>query len=459
MEGRHSSPSHARPSSGRQSSSRETTARRERNTDITDVRNEYAERRRVRQEPERYPDENYVERRQARPEQERNADESYRRRSREPDYYDERPSGNRARKDSGKRARREETAYPSTLGEALRIILLAGVILLVFAFFQHVKDRIFLPDPVPLQPVTPMAADATPSPEPMQMPELPEAPDETDLPEEPVVEDNRTEWQKKFENKFTEETVLTDSSYTSPNISVTIETYKEEVNGHPQTWYIADIYVASIECLKTYFAKDTYIPGGCLDERVENMCSATGAIFAVSGDYCSNQKSGLLIRNGQAIHQEQLTADICVLFMDGTVETLSPDSYVPEDILARNPWQSWKFGPRLLDENGHAMTTFNSTGPVINESAPRCGFGYYEPGHYCLVVNDGRLNHSRGFLLSEFAELFEKLGCTCAYNFDGGATAVMAFNGEKYSIPYGNRNPGDIFFVAEPQTDEEEGEQ
>lgn len=442
MEGRHSSPSHAKPSSGRSSaSSRSRSTRKEREADITDVRNEYAERRRSRDE------QLYV------------RDGQGRRRTREPEaveeYYEDTPARGSGR---DKRGSESKGNRPSAIGEALRIIALAGVILLVFAFFNHVKDRIFLPEPIEIEPVIVSAMPTVTSPSEPELPTVTEEMSQNNEPEPEPEPDNRTEWQKKFEDKFTDEVVVKDNSYSSPNISVTIETFVEEVNGRKQTWYVADIYVASVDCLMTYFAKDTYIPGGCLDEPIESMCSATGAIFAVSGDYCSNQKNGFLVRNGQIIHDEPILADLCVLFWDGTVETYSPNEYTTVEILERGPWQSWKFGPKLLDENGRAMTTFNSGAAVINECAPRCGFGYYEPGHYCLVVNDGRLNHSSGFLLSEFALLFEKLGCTRAYNLDGGATAVMAFNGEKYSKPSANRNPGDIFYLWEPSYNGEEGE-
>ena len=50
--------------------------------------------------------------------------------------------------------------------------------------------------------------------------------------------------------------MITENSYSSPNISVSIETVKEEINGHAQIYYVADIYVASLDCFKTYFAYD-----------------------------------------------------------------------------------------------------------------------------------------------------------------------------------------------------------
>ena len=82
---------------------------------------------------------------------------------------------------------------------------------------------------------------------------------------------------------------------------------------------------------------------------------------------------------------------------------------------------------------------------------PRSAIGYYEPGHYCLVIVDGRQDgHSAGMRIPHLAQVFADLGCTCAYNLDGGGTAVMLFNGEIYSRQSnGGRDLGDILLITE----------
>ena len=84
---------------------------------------------------------------------------------------------------------------------------------------------------------------------------------------------------------------------------------------------------------------------------------------------------------------------------------------------------------------------------------PRSAIGYYEPGHYCFVVVDGRQDgYSYGLRIPELAAIFEELGCTEAYNLDGGGSAVMVFNHEKYSRQSnGGRDLGDIIYVAETE--------
>ncbi len=107
-----------------------------------------------------------------------------------------------------------------------------------------------------------------------------------------------------------------------------------------------------------------------------------------------------------------------------------------EQLVDQGAYQSWTFGPSLLDENGKAKETF-VTSDYIMEAHPRTAIGYYEPGHYCFMVVAGRFwDYSRGMFLDEMAEEFEKLGCQAAYNLDGGRPSLMMMQGEIVSRPY-----------------------
>lgn len=56
-------------------------------------------------------------------------------------------------------------------------------------------------------------------------------------------------------------------------------------------------------------------------------------------------------------------------------------------------------------------------------------------------------------ILQELAEVFQELGCKSAYNLDGGASAVMTFNHERYSKQSNgaDRELGDIIYICEPE--------
>ena len=124
------------------------------------------------------------------------------------------------------------------------------------------------------------------------------------------------------------------------------------------------------------------------------------------------------------------------------------DSFSAEDAIADGAWQAWTFGPALLDTDGSALTGFSSTGRIISAN-PRTAIGYYEPGHYCMVVVDGR-GESAGMTLPELSQLFSDLGCAAAYNLDGGNSSVMVWQDAVINDPSGGgRESSDALLIAE----------
>ena len=131
------------------------------------------------------------------------------------------------------------------------------------------------------------------------------------------------------------------------------------------------------------------------------------------------------------------------------MDIYSPGNIDIQQLVDRGAYQSWIFGPSLLDENGRANTSFQ-TWDYIRESHPRTAIGYYEPGHYCLLLVDGRQDNSRGMFLEEMAQLFEKLGCKAAYNLDGGHCSFMTFQGKTANHPYKSEHEvSDGIFITE----------
>ena len=316
-------------------------------------------------------------------------------------------------------------------------LLLVGVILLTFAFFHHVLPAIQSE---------------------MQRQEAMETtvPTETTIPETQVTvetteatePDTRTEWQKKFAEHFTDEVVVTENSYTSPEVSITIETVVTGEGRSKLTYYVADIYVASIENFTCATANNELRYFGT--QPATEIVRQANAIIAISGDFITYQKSGFLLRNGEIYAAEHNRSSICVLYPDGTMETLVGGTYQIQDILDKNPLQVWSFGPVLLDKNGQVRDHYEVS-TAVSYPNPRSAIGYYEPGHYCFVVVDGRQEgHSRGMQIPELAQVFVDLGCTAAYNLDGGGTAVMLFGGEKFSRQSnGGRDLGDMLVITE----------
>lgn len=203
------------------------------------------------------------------------------------------------------------------------------------------------------------------------------------------------------------------------------------------TYYIADVYTSNINCFRTYFAQDTY--GAGYTEHLTKMSRDVHSILAMNGDsYCYNRQhtAGVLIRNGTLYRSEPTTSDVCILYRNGEMKTYSPDQFDVQQVMQDGAYQSWTFGPNLLDENGKALSSFN-TWDYIRQTHPRSAIGYYEPGHYCFVVVDGRQSgYSRGMTLPELARVFEDLGCSVAYNLDGGHSTFMTIGDQVVNRPY-----------------------
>ena len=322
--------------------------------------------------------------------------------------------------------------------------LLLGVILLTFAAFHHVLPRMwaqYAPEAeteIPTESVETQPVETVP----------PVTEPDTIMVTDPVTEpDYRTEWQIKFEDRFTQDVVWTDHSYTSQEISITIDTVETSIDDKKVTYYVADVYVAGMENFKTRLANDRFSYYGAQEPTA--LSKAAGAILAINGDYATVHKTGFVVRNSQ-VYLSDLSRGICAIFPDGTMETYDQGKYEVGDILARNPVHVWSFGPSLLDENGKALEEFNLA-KGISGRHPRCAIGYYEPGHYCFIQVDGRQNgYSNGISMPNLAKIFEELGCKVAYNLDGGQSSVMMFDHVFYSKPYkGGRDLGDILYIAE----------
>ena len=251
---------------------------------------------------------------------------------------------------------------------------------------------------------------------------------------------------EKFADRFTDSVTVTENSYTSPDISITVD----EVNEENLTYYVADIYVRNIDCFQTALAENTY--GSGFRDSIEDMAVLNNALLAVNGDYYGNTTEGVVIRNGVIYRANPTDCDVCVLYYDGSMKVMPGSSFSVEEAVEDGAWQAWTFGPALLDAGGNPITAFASTSRITNAN-PRTAIGYYEPGHYCLVVVDGR-GESSGISLPWLSRLFDTLGCTVAYNLDGGNSSIMVWGNEVINNPSGGgRESSDALLIAEVRND------
>ncbi len=252
---------------------------------------------------------------------------------------------------------------------------------------------------------------------------------------------------EKFSGRFTDTVEITDTGYTSPDVSIQVE---RKTLGDV-TCYVADIYLRDVTCLQAALAQDSY--GSGFRDSIQDMAVLHNALLAVNGDYYGNTREGVVIRNGVIYRANPTDCDVCVLYYDGTMRVMPGSSFSLEEAIEDGAWQAWTFGPALLDSDGNAIDTFNSTRRIISAN-PRTAIGYYEPGHYCMVVVDGR-GESSGMTLQQLSAFFADLGCTAAYNLDGGNSSIMVWQDAVLNNPSGGgRESSDALLIREVTADD-----
>ncbi len=243
----------------------------------------------------------------------------------------------------------------------------------------------------------------------------------------------------------------TESSYVSDQVSIRIEKIENpEGFPKPMVCFVADIYIEDVTSIRSAWSRDTLRNSANDPMDVLDLMGRENALLMINGDYVSKWDFGCVVVNGEVARRvDNPRYDPCVLLRDGRMLTLDGNATSSDQIIAMDPWQAWCFGPALLDGNGHAKDTFNSS---LTGANPRTALGYYAPGHYCFVVVDGRRNaYSRGMTLPQLSRFMESLGCQAAYNLDGGDSSVMAFDGRRVNAPRSRRSIPDVIYIAEPR--------
>ncbi|MCL2672636.1 MAG: phosphodiester glycosidase family protein [Clostridiales bacterium] len=338
----------------------------------------------------------------------------------------------------------------------LRFILLITLCLLLFSACIPTTN---LPPPEPSDPplvaviVTP---EVTATPKPTPTPEPTPTPTPTPVPTPSGLCGGRYD-------VFTDgEVIWEDNAVRSDSIAV-FYSYLQTDN----TWkfgreyiHMIDIYLQNIE---DFQAADW--PVAPYKAYMPVFAREVNALAAISGDFHGLRRAGLALRNGVVIRDTvDEEWDICVVYRDGTMKAFGIGEYDADILEDPNIWQLFSFGPILFDESGEPLEDFpiakvkyesKRTRPVNHFKGrnPRMALGYYEPGHYIYVfVEGGTSTRSSGMRLSELARFMkDDLGCSFAYNLDGGTTSRMWWNGAVMNQKdTQQRYLYDLLFIAMP---------
>ena len=242
--------------------------------------------------------------------------------------------------------------------------------------------------------------------------------------------------------------VLTDTSYSDGNISITITEHRQK----DTTIYVADVRLTSSEYLKTALAENAY--GKNVTAKTSEIAEKNNAILAINGDYYGAQETGYVLRNGVLYRDvPKKDREDLVIYQDGSFEIISEETTTAESLKMNGAYQVLSFGPALVEDGVISVTKGQEVGKAM-ASNPRTAIGIVDDQHYVFVVSDGRTDDSEGLSLHELAEFMQSLGVRTAYNLDGGGSSTMVFNGKVINNPTTNgksvkeRSISDIVYIG-----------
>lgn len=227
---------------------------------------------------------------------------------------------------------------------------------------------------------------------------------------------------------------VTENSYKSDGVKITLT----ETRVDDTQVYIADVIISDPSKLKSGLAQSMF--GRNITQTTSEIAESTGAILAINGDYYGFRDKGYVMRNGY-LYRDAPSKDSedLVIYEDGTMEVISESDVSAQELQEKGATQIYSFGPGLIS-NGEITVDSDDEVGRAKEDNPRTAIGMIDKGHYVFVVSDGRTDESEGLSLRQLAEVMQDLGCSVAYNLDGGGSSTMYFNGEVINNPTSNGN-------------------
>lgn len=240
---------------------------------------------------------------------------------------------------------------------------------------------------------------------------------------------------------------VSERAYEDANIRLTITESRE----YSTTIYVADVTLTSPTLLKTALAQGLY--GRNVTEKTSVTAENVGAILAINGDYYGSRERGYVMRGGVVYRESAMGYDALAIMADGSFRIVEEGETALSALAEDGAVDVFSFGPALLVDGSITVTADDEVGRAM-ENNPRTAIGICEPGHYVLLVSDGRTRESTGLTLLQLAEFMQGLGVQTAYNLDGGGSSTMVFMGEIINNPttsgrrISERSVSDIVYIG-----------
>ena len=246
-----------------------------------------------------------------------------------------------------------------------------------------------------------------------------------------------------------------DWNYTGNGVSIAIKKVITGSGSNTLTYFVADVIVSDAARLSSAFAENSF--GRNIIAYTSEVAAQNKAVFAINGDYYGFRSDGIVIRNGQIYRN--IPARIGLAFYtDGSMKIYDETQTSAQELVDAGVWNTLSFGPALIENSviaadlDYVEVDTNFGNHSIQGNNPRTGVGIIDNNHFIFIVVDGRsTGYSRGVTLTEFAQIFKDLGCTDAYNIDGGGSSTMYFMGRVVNNPLGKnkeRGTSDILYIG-----------
>ena len=243
---------------------------------------------------------------------------------------------------------------------------------------------------------------------------------------------------------------VTSDSYTADGVTITLT---EKTVDHTEV-YIADIQIDDVTKLMSGLADNSF--GRNVSKNTSTIAESVNAVLAINGDYYGFRDAGYVMRNGYLYRDTPRSGsgnEDLVVYSDGTFDIIDESEVTAQELVDAGAVQIYSFGPGLISDGEIIVSEGDEVDQSMN-SNPRTAIGMISAGHYVMVVSDGRTSASQGLTLSQLAQVMSDLGCTEAYNLDGGGSTTMYFNGQVVNQPTTNGNTikeravSDIVYIA-----------
>ena len=229
--------------------------------------------------------------------------------------------------------------------------------------------------------------------------------------------------------------------YLSTDLQVRIIRYHDRVA--KTTWYEANIHCKTEDGVKLATYPSVVGKRGTHAVQPDEIAKLHQLIFACTTDYFTYRTGGIradgiVIRGGELLCNETYpsgtkkfpTLDTGALYADGRFMVYQSSDVQAEQYIEMGATDVFCFGPYLIKEG--------EVNPLLKDWSlgktpqPRMGMGMVSPGHYVVIMEEGRFDKEAiGTSLYTLALKLQEAGVVEGLNLDGGQTAAMCFMGER----------------------------